>query len=593
MRPNMRPTEKTDLKGALNDLSAYMRKSLGVVILALVLAALSAVLTIIGPDQVGKIATIMSDGLLGGIDLAAIARVGILLAVIYGLSALFGFIQHYIMASVTLKMSYRMRAELSEKINRVPQKYFNFHAQGDILSRITNDVSTLQQGLTNSLPTIISAATQFAGCLIMMFVTEWRLALAALGITLVGLLLVVFIMSRSQKYFTARQESLGKLNGYVEEMYSGHEVVRISRAAEPVGMTFDTLNDAVYDANWRSQFLSGVMQPLMNVIGNLSYVAVCVLGSILAIQGIIDIGVIVSFILYVRLFTSPLTQIAQGMTNLQTASASAHRIFDFLGSEELPDESEKPELPRPVRGEVDFEHVRFSYPDSPDKIIIKDFSAHVAPGQKVAIVGPTGAGKTTMVNLLMRFYEISDGCIRIDGVPSSELSREDVHKLFGMVLQDTWLFEGTVRENLVYNLSDVTDEQLNRVCRACGLDKFVRSLPDGFDTVLSESTSISAGQKQLLTIARAMLQNAPMLILDEATSSVDTRTELLIQRAMDKLTENRTSFVIAHRLSTIKNADLILVMKDGDIIESGTHETLMQRNGFYAALYNSQFEQAS
>ena len=593
MRPNMRPTEKTDLKGALNDLSAYMRKSLGVVILALVLAALSAVLTIIGPDQVGKIATIMSDGLLGGIDLAAIARVGILLAVIYGLSALFGFIQHYIMASVTLKMSYRMRAELSEKINRVPQKYFNFHAQGDILSRITNDVSTLQQGLTNSLPTIISAATQFAGCLIMMFVTEWRLALAALGITLVGLLLVVLIMSRSQKYFTARQESLGKLNGYVEEMYSGHEVVRISRAAEPVGKTFDTLNDAVYDANWRSQFLSGVMQPLMNVIGNLSYVAVCVLGSILAIQGIIDIGVIVSFILYVRLFTSPLTQIAQGMTNLQTASASAHRIFDFLGSEELPDESEKPELPRPVRGEVDFEHIRFSYPDSPDKIIIKDFSAHVAPGQKVAIVGPTGAGKTTMVNLLMRFYEISDGCIRIDGVPSSALSREDVHKLFGMVLQDTWLFEGTVRENLVYNLPDVTDEQLNRVCRACGLDKFVRSLPDGFDTVLSESTSISAGQKQLLTIARAMLQNAPMLILDEATSSVDTRTELLIQRAMDKLTENRTSFVIAHRLSTIKNADLILVMKDGDIIESGTHETLMQRNGFYAALYNSQFEQAS
>ena len=593
MRPNMRPMEKTDLKGALNDLSTYMRKSLGVVVLALVLAALSAVLTIIGPDQVGKIATIMSDGLLGGIDFAAIARVGILLAVIYGLSALFGFIQHYIMASVTLKMSYRMRAELSEKINRVPQKYFNFHAQGDILSRITNDVSTLQQGLTNSLPTIISAATQFLGCLIMMFVTEWRLALVSLGITLVGLLLVVFIMSRSQKYFTARQESLGKLNGYVEEMYSGHEVVRISRAAEPVGKTFDALNDAVYDANWRSQFLSGVMQPLMNVIGNLSYVAVCVLGSILAIQGIIDIGVIVSFILYVRLFTSPLTQIAQGMTNLQTASASAHRIFDFLGSEEMPDESEKPELPRPVRGEVDFEHVRFSYPDSPDKIIIKDFSAHVAPGQKVAIVGPTGAGKTTMVNLLMRFYEIADGCIKIDGVPSQDIRREDVHKLFGMVLQDTWLFEGTVRENLVYNLPDVTDEQLNRVCCACGLDKFVRSLPNGFDTVLSESTSISAGQKQLLTIARAMLQNAPMLILDEATSSVDTRTELLIQCAMDKLTENRTSFVIAHRLSTIKNADLILVMKDGDVIESGTHETLMQQNGFYAALYNSQFDQAS
>ena len=592
MRPNMRPTEKTDLKGTLNDLSAYMHKSLGVVILALVLAALSAVLTIIGPDQVGKIATIMSDGLLSGIDLAAVARVGVLLAVIYGLSALFGFIQHYIMASVTLRMSYRMRAELSEKINRVPQKYFNFHAQGDILSRITNDVSTLQQGLTNSLPTIISAATQFLGCLIMMFVTEWRLALAALGITLVGLLLVVLIMSRSQKYFTARQESLGKLNGYVEEMYSGHEVVRISRAGGPVGKTFDVLNDAVYDANWRSQFLSGVMQPLMNVIGNLSYVAVCVLGSILAIQGIIDIGVIVSFILYVRLFTSPLTQIAQGMTNLQTASASAHRIFDFLGSEEMPDESEKPELPLPVRGEVDFEHVRFSYPDSPDKIIIKDFSAHVAPGQKVAIVGPTGAGKTTMVNLLMRFHELKGGEIRIDGVPTSQMSRAEIHDLFCMVLQDTWLFEGTLRENLMYNTTGKTDEDMRRACKAVGLDHFVRTQPKGYDTVLNDRVSLSQGEKQQLTIARAMIADKPMLILDEATSSVDTRTELKIQRAMDELMRTRTSFVIAHRLSTIKDADLILVMRDGDIVESGTHEALLRQGGFYAELYNSQFEQA-
>ena len=592
MRPNMQPVQKTDLKAALRRLTAYLRKSLGILIFALVLAALSAVLTIIGPDQVGKIATLMSEGLMTGIDLAAVAKVGVLLAVIYGLSALFGFAQHYIMANVTLKMSYRMRGELSEKINRVPQKYFNFHSQGDILSRITNDVSTLQQGLTNSLPTIISAATQFVGCLIMMFVTEWRLALVSLAITLVGLLLVILIMSRSQKYFTARQESLGALNGYVEEMYSGHAVVRISRAGEPVGEKFDQLNDAVYDANWRSQFLSGVMQPLMNVIGNLSYVAVCVLGSILAIQGIIDIGVIVSFILYVRLFTSPLTQIAQGMTNMQTASASAHRIFDFLESEELPDESEKTPAPQAVKGAVSFEHVRFSYPDAPEKIIIKDFSAAVRPGQKVAIVGPTGAGKTTMVNLLMRFYELCGGSIRIDGTPASELRREDVHRMFAMVLQDTWLFEGTVRENLVYNMPDVTDEQLETVCRACGLDKFVHSLPHGFDTVLSDSSSISAGQKQLLTIARAMLQDAPMLILDEATSSVDTRTELLIQRAMDRLTENRTSFVIAHRLSTIKNADLILVMKDGDVIESGTHETLMQKGGFYADLYNSQFERA-
>ena len=585
--------KNSDPVGALKRTGVYMRSSLGVIIFALVLAALSAVMTIIGPDKIGKMATIMSDGLFTGIDLAAIAKIGVFLAVIYGLSALFGFIQHYIMAVVTLKMSYRMRGELSEKINRVPQKYFNTTSQGDILSRITNDVSTLQQGLTNSLPTIISAATQFVGCLIMMFVTEWRMALVALCITLLGMVLIVAIMSKSQRYFTARQKSLGELNGYVEEMYSGHEVVRISRAVGKVLEHFDGLNAAVYDANWRSQFLSGVMQPLMNVIGNLAYVAVCVFGSVLAINGTIEFGVIVSFILYVRLFTTPLTQIAQGMTNLQTASASAHRIFDFLESEELSDESDKTEKLDTVRGAVTFDHVRFSYPDSPDKIIIKDFSAEVKPGQKVAIVGPTGAGKTTMVNLLMRFFEVNSGRITIDGVPTTDLRRPDVHKLFGMVLQDTWLFEGTIRENLVYNMEGITDEQLETVCKACGLDKFVHSLPQGFDTVLSESTTISAGQKQLLTIARAMLQNAPMLILDEATSSVDTRTELLIQRAMDELTKGRTSFVIAHRLSTIKNADLILVMRDGDVIESGTHEQLMEQNGFYAELYNSQFAQAS
>lgn len=579
--------------GALKRTGAYMSSSMGIIIFALVLAALSAVMTIIGPDKIGKMATIMSDGLFTGIDLAAIAKIGVFLAIIYCLSALFSFIQHYIMAVVTLRMSYRMRGELSEKINRVPQKYFNTTSQGDILSRITNDVSTLQQGLTNSLPTIISAATQFVGCLIMMFVTEWRMALVALCITLLGMVLIVAIMSKSQRYFTARQKSLGELNGYVEEMYSGHEVVRISRAVDKVLDHFDGLNAAVYDANWRSQFLSGVMQPLMNVIGNLSYVAVCVFGSVLAINGTIKFGVIVSFILYVRLFTTPLTQIAQGMTNLQTASASAHRIFDFLESEELGDESDKTEKLDAVRGAVTFDHVRFSYPDSPDKIIIEDFSAEVHPGQKVAIVGPTGAGKTTMVNLLMRFFEVNSGRITIDGVATTDLRREDVHELFGMVLQDTWLFEGTIRENLVYNMEGITDEQLETVCKACGLDKFVHSLPQGFDTVLSESTTISAGQKQLLTIARAMLQNAPMLILDEATSSVDTRTELLIQRAMDELTKGRTSFVIAHRLSTIKNADLILVMRDGDVIESGTHEQLMEQNGFYAELYNSQFAQAS
>ena len=575
---------------ALGKTAGYVKGGVAVTALALVLAALGAVLTIIGPDKIGEITNIMSEGLITGIDLAAIAKVGITLIVIYGLSALFTFVQHYIMATVTLKMSYRMRGELSQKINRVPQKYFNTHSQGDVLSRITNDVSTLQQGLTNALPTIISSATQFMGCLVMMFVTEWRLALISLGITLVGLFAIVMIMSRSQKYFTAHQENLGKLNGYVEEMYSGHEVVRISRAGDEIKDRFKGLNKAVYDANRKSQFLSGMMQPLMNIVGNIAYVAVCVFGSILVINDpSLGFGVIISFILYVRLFTTPLAQIAQGLTNMQTASASAHRIFDFLESEELENEDEKPTLGKDVHGEVEFDHVRFAYPDTPDKTVIKDFSAKVKPGQKVAIVGPTGAGKTTKVKLLMRFFETNGGCIKIDGKPISDVKRESIHELFGMVLQDTWLFEGTVRENLVYNMKNVTEDDLWRVCRACGLDKFVRSLSNGFDTVLSESINISAGQKQLLTIARAMLQNAPMLILDEATSSVDTRTELLIQRAMDELTQGRTSFVIAHRLSTIKNADLILVMKDGDVIESGNHETLMERGGFYADLYNSQF----
>ena len=584
---------KGEMASAMKKIIEYMKGSVGIVAVALVLAALGAVLTIIGPDKVGEITDLMADGLMTGIDLKAVARVGIFLGAIYISSSLFTFIQQYIMATVTLKMSYRMRSDLSRKINCVPQKYFNSHSQGDILSRITNDVSTLQQGLTNSLPTIISAAAQFVGCLIMMFVTEWRLALISLFITFLGLFLIVFIMSKSQKFFLDRQESLGKLNGYVEEMYSGHEVVRISRGADNVKKHFAGLNEAVYNANWKSQFLSGMMQPLMNVIGNLAYVAVCVFGSVLALNGTITFGVIISFILYVRLFTSPLGQIAQGMTNMQTASASAQRIFDFIESEELSDENDKSSEVPEVKGNVSFENVRFSYPDTPDKVIIKNFSAEVKAGQKVAIVGPTGAGKTTMVNLLMRFFEINSGSISIDGTPISQLSRETVHNMFSMVLQDTWLFEGTVRENLVYNMEGISDESLERVCKACGLDKFVHTLPNGFDTVLSESVAISAGQKQLLTIARAMLQNAPMLILDEATSSVDTRTELLIQRAMDKLTKGRTSFVIAHRLSTIKNADLILVMRDGDVIESGNHETLMAKGGFYAELYNSQFDQAS
>lgn len=567
----------------------YLKKSVIWVVVALILAAASAIITIIGPDKVGEIANVISDGLLGEIDLASIAKIGATLVCLYCLSAAFSFLQNYIMAVVTLKMSYRLRGELSEKINTVPLKYFNTTSQGDILSRITNDVSTLQQGLTNSLPTIIGASAQFIGCLIMMFVTEWRLALISLGVTFIGMIVTVLIMKRSQKYFADRQRCLGALNGYIEESYSGHETIKLSEAERQVNKAFDKLNIDVYNANWKSQFLSGIMQPLMNVISNVAYVAVCVVGSILAVNGKINFGVIVSFILYVRLFTSPLTQIAQGLTNLQTASASAGRIFDFLESEDMPDESDKTAELTCVKGNVEFKDVRFAYPDTPDKIIIKDFSASVKSGQKVAIVGPTGAGKTTMVNLLMRFFDINGGDITIDGVSINDMKREDDHNLFSMVLQDTWLFEGTLRENLVYNMSGVTDEDLERVCRACGLDKFVRSLPGGFNTELSESSSISAGQKQLITIARAMLQNSPMLILDEATSSVDTRTELVIQRAMDELTKGRTSFVIAHRLSTIKNADLILVMNEGDVIEKGTHDELMEKGGFYSTLYNSQF----
>lgn len=569
---------------------SYLKSHIWLIVIALLLAIACSIFTIIGPNKIGDITTLISNGLKENINLVEIGKIGLSLVIIYSLSALFGFFQQYIMATVTLKMSYKMRRELSEKINTVPQKYFNTIAQGDILSIITNDVSTLQQGLTNSLPTIISATTQFVGCIIMMLVTEWRLALISMAITFIGVILTFVIMKKSQKYFVMRQQSIGAINGFIEETYSGHDVIQLSRAEEKTKKTFDKLNERVYTANWKSQFLSGVMQPLMNVIGNISYVAVCVFGSILAIKGSIEFGVIVAFILYVRLFTSPLTQIAQALTNMQSVSAAAKRIFKFLHSEDLENEDYKTRYIETANGSVSFEHVKFSYPDHPEKIIIKDFSAEVLPGQKVAIVGPTGAGKTTMVNLLMRFFEINSGDIKIDGTSIHDLTRENLHNLFAMVLQDTWLFEGTVRENLVYNMDHITDEQLEQVCVACGLDKFIHSLPNKFDTVLSESINISSGQKQLLTIARAMLQDAPMLILDEATSSVDTRTELIIQKAMDDLTKNRTSFVIAHRLSTIKNADLILVMRDGDVIEKGTHEELLNKHGFYFELYNSQFD---
>ena len=584
---------KRGIGGVLKELFTYSSKLKVPSAVAFLFAVAGAVLTIIGPNLLSQITDLISDALGGEIDMAAIGHIGVILLVIYGLSAVFTYVEHYIMATVTLELSRDMRQDLSRKINRVPMGYFSKVSYGDILSRVTNDVSTLQQALANSLPSMISAAAQFIGCLVMMFVTEWRMALAAIAVTLVGFLIMAAVMLRSQKYFSARQENLSVLNGYIEEMYSGHDVVRLSRANEQVKETFGGMNAALYDAEWRSQFLSGIMQPLMTIIGNLGYVVVCVLGSALAMSGEISFGVIVAFILYVRLFTSPLSTLAQGMTQMQTAAAAGDHIFDFLHEEELSDETGKRTALTDVRGEVEFDHVRFSYPNDPDKIIIKDFSAHIRPGQKVAIVGPTGAGKTTLVNLLMRFFEINSGRIKIDGVPTSEMTRESVHDLFSMVLQDTWLFEGTVRENLVYNKTGVTDQQLEEACRACGIYHFIETLPQGFDTVLDDSIAISAGQKQLLTIARAMIQGNPMLILDEATSSVDTRTELITQQAMDRLTEHRTSFVIAHRLSTIKNADLILVLKDGDIIEQGTHDQLLARGGFYADLYNSQFEKAA
>ena len=584
---------KRGIFGILRELLTYSGKLKLPAGIAFLFAIAGAVLTILGPNLLSQITDLISDALTSEIDLAAIGRIGGQLLILYGMSAVFTYVEHFIMSTVTLGLSRDLRQDLSRKINRVPMGYFNRVSYGDILSRVTNDVSTLQQALANSLPSMISAATQFIGCLIMMLVTEWRMALAAIAVTVLGCALMAAVMLHSQKYFTARQQNLSTLNGYIEEMYSGHDVVRLSRANEDIKTTFGSMNAVLYNAEWRSQFLSGIMQPLMTIVGNLGYVVVCVLGSALAINGQISFGVIVAFILYVRLFTSPLSTIAQGMTQMQTAAAAGDHIFDFLHEEELPSESGKRKAPANVRGEVEFEHVRFSYPSNPEKVIIKDFSAHIQPGQKVAIVGPTGAGKTTLVNLLMRFFEINHGSIRIDGISTADMTRESVHNLFSMVLQDTWLFEGTVRENLIYNKSGVSDQQLEAACRACGIYHFVETLPSGFDTVLDDSIAISAGQKQLLTIARAMIQGNPMLILDEATSSVDTRTELITQKAMDQLTKHRTSFVIAHRLSTIRNADLILVLKDGDIIEQGTHEDLLAQGGFYADLYNSQFEKTA
>lgn len=581
---------KRGIKGVANEIMAHSKHLKLWLSISLILAGLGALLTIVGPNQLSKITDLISSSLTGNIDLEVIGHIGITLLIIYGFSALFTYLEHYILSTVTLDFAKNLRNDLSHKINTVPMKYYSTSSYGDILSRITNDVSILQQALANSMPSMVSALVQFVGCLVMMFVTEWRLAFAAIITTLFGFVFMAMVMKKSQKFFGARQKNLGKLNGYIEEMYSGHDVVRISRANRIVKEEFAKLNENLYLVDWKSQFLSGIMQPMMNVIGNLGYVVVCVLGTILVQQHEITFGVIIAFIMYVRLFTSPLTTIAQGMTQMQMAAAAGDHIFDFLQEEDLPQDPIDPITIDAPKGKVEFAHVRFSYPNNPDKIIIKDFSAAIKPGQKVAIVGPTGAGKTTMVNLLMRFFEINSGAIYIDDVSIQEMRKSDVHDMFSMVLQDSWIFEGTVRENLVYNKQGVSDDQLVEACKACGIYHFVETLPNGFDTILDDTITLSAGQKQLLTIARAMIQNNPMLILDEATSSVDTRTEIITQKAMDALMENRTSFVIAHRLSTTKNADLILVLNDGDIIEQGNHQQLLAKNGFYAQLYNSQFE---
>ena len=524
-----------------------------------------------------------------GIDMGFVCRVALTLVSFYVASYLLTVLQGWIMTTVTQRIGQSMRADISAKINRLPMSYFNTVPKGDILSRITNDVDMLGQSLNQSVGTLLSAVVLFAGSLFMMVTTNGWMTLAAVGASLLGFALMMGIMGRSQKYFLRQQSALGALSGHIEESYTGHSVIAAYNAEDRVRAEFDRMNGELVDAGFRAQCLSGLMMPMMMFIGNFGYVAVCVVGGALALDGQIGFGVIVAFMLYVRYFTQPLSQIAQGVQALQSAGAAGTRVFEFLEAPEMADESAKPALAAgSVRGEVEFDHVRFTYPGS-DKPVIKDFSAHAFPGQKVAIVGPTGAGKTTMVNLLMRFFEIDGGQIRIDGVPTSEMRREDVHALFCMVLQDTWLFEGTVRENLVYCDEGVTDEKMQRACRSVGLDHFIRSLPQGYDTVLNDQVNLSQGQKQQMTIARAMIADKPMLILDEATSNVDTRTELKIQQAMDELMSGRTSFVIAHRLSTIKNADLILVMKEGDIIESGTHEELLAAGGFYADLYNSQF----
>lgn len=579
-----------DFTGTWKKLLLYCRKYYVPILIAVLCAAGGTVFTLVGPDRLSDLTKVITDGLMTGIDMEAVAGIGITLVIFYACGALLSFIQHFIMTTISQAVSKRMRSDISRKINCLPMSFYSRTSNGDILSRVTNDVDMISQSLNQSIGMLVSAITLFVGSLLMMLITNVIMTLTAVAAIFLGFLLMRLITGRSQKYFSRQQRHLGELNGQIEEIYSGHTVVKAYNGEENAKHTFDEMNGKLRQSAFRAQCLAGLMQPLMIFIGNLGYVAVCVVGAVLTMNHQIGFEVIVAFMMYVRFFTQPLSQIAQAIQTLQSGAAAGERVFEFLEAPEMEDESGKTAHLTNVRGAVEFEHVKFGYTD--DKIIIHDFSARALPGQKIAIVGPTGAGKTTLVNLLMRFYEIQGGEIWIDGVPTSSLRREEVHSQFCMVLQDTWLFEGTIRENLIYCTPDVPEGRMEEACRAVGLDHFIHTLPQGYDTLLNDQLNLSQGQKQQLTIARAMIADKPMLILDEATSSVDTRTEQQIQNAMDALMKNRTSFVIAHRLSTIKNADLILVLKDGDIIESGTHEELLARNGFYAGLYNSQFEQA-
>lgn len=588
-----------DFKGTWGKLLRYCKRYIPVIIIALVLAAGGTVSQIMGPNKLGDMANeitkviqaFMERGEVVAMDFDAIRSIGIFIVILYAAAAILSFAENFIMATITARISKDMRTDISRKINRIPLKYFDRTSYGDVISRVTNDVDAIGQTLNQSLDTLVRAVTMFVGSLVMMFYNSWILALVALGSTFIGFGLMMVIMKKSQKHFKAQQQGLGDINGHIEEIYSGHNIVKAYNGGENAKKTFETINETLYDSGWKSQFLSGLMMPLMQFVGNFGYVAVCVVGAALAVNGTISFGVIVAFMVYIRLFTQPLSQMAQSMQQLQRTAAASERVFEFFDEEELQDESGKTEKLENIRGDVVFKNVHFGYDE--DKIIINDFSADIKAGQKVAIVGPTGAGKTTMVNLVMRFYEISGGEILLDGIPINRVTRENVHSQFCMVLQDTWLFEGTIKENIVYAKQGVTDDEVKSACKAVGIHHFIRTLPHGYDTVLNDKANLSVGQKQLITIARAMIQNAPLLILDEATSSVDTRTEQRVQKAMDALTKGRTSFVIAHRLSTIKNADIILVMRNGDIVESGNHIELLEKGGFYAELYNSQFEPAS